>query len=76
MNDMFKVHLRKCILVFFDDILIYNNSMTNHYNHLKLVFELLKSHQLLAKKRKYVFGSHQVECLSHIIYGIEVDSDP
>lgn len=76
MNDMFKVHLRKCILVFFDDILIYNNSMTNHYKHLKLVFELLKSHQLLAKKRKYVFGSHQVECLSHIIYGIEVDSDP
>jgi len=50
--------------------------MTNHYKHLKLVFELLKSHQLLAKKRKYVFGSHQVECLSHIIYGIEVDSDP
>lgn len=69
MNDMLKVHLRKFILVFFDDILIYNNSIANHYKHLKLVFELLKSYQLLVKERKCVFGSHQVEYLSHIIYG-------
>jgi len=44
MNEVFKKHLRKFVLVFFDDILIYSNSKTEHLQHLQIVFELLKMH--------------------------------
>jgi hypothetical protein len=69
MNEVFKEHFRKFILVFFDDILVYN---TYHYKHLKIVFELLRAHKLVAKTSKCSFYSEQVEYLGHIIskYGI------
>jgi hypothetical protein len=40
MIDIFRDHLRKFILVFFDDILVYSNTMVDHIQHLRLVFEL------------------------------------
>jgi hypothetical protein len=55
MNELFRVYLRKIILVFFDDILIYNNSMIEHLEHLKIVFKLLKANKLYAKANKCVF---------------------
>jgi len=67
MNEFFRVHLRKFILVFFDGILIYSKSYTTHYEHLRTVFNLLRIHQLVAKASKCSFGSEQVEYLGHII---------
>jgi hypothetical protein len=56
MNEVFRKHLRKFVLVFFDDILIYNQSMTEHLKHLQIIFELLIGHQLVAKSNKCAFG--------------------
>jgi len=44
------------VLVIFDDILIYSQTMTEHLEHLQTVFELLKGHQLVAKRNKCAFG--------------------
>lgn len=30
-NDIFKLYLRRFVLVFFDDILVYNTDMTEHF---------------------------------------------
>jgi hypothetical protein len=49
MNDVFKEDLRKYVLVFFDDILIYSKSMAEHLSHLENVFRKLREHQLFAK---------------------------
>lgn len=42
MNSIFKLYLRKFILVFFDDILIYSPTMEEHLKHLQSAFEILK----------------------------------
>lgn len=39
MNHVFKDHLRKFILVFFDDILVYSQNMEEHLQHLRVVFD-------------------------------------
>jgi hypothetical protein len=38
MNDIFRPYLRKCVLVFFDDIIIYRKSLQDHLKHLKGCF--------------------------------------
>ena len=55
MNELFRSQLRKFILVFFYDILIYSNSMTEHLGHLRTVFKILKTNLLYAKFSKICF---------------------
>lgn len=46
MNKIFTLHLRKFILVFFDDILIYSKSVSDHVKNLQVVLAILKKSQL------------------------------
>jgi hypothetical protein len=52
MNSIFKPLLRKFVLVFFDDILIYNKSWEDHVGHAEKVLQLLKDKQLYVKPSK------------------------
>ena len=76
MNAVFRPYLRKFVLVFFDDILVFSKSLDMHLQHLRLVLSLLLQHQLYAKRSKCVFGIPEVEYLGHIISGQGVSADP
>ena len=76
MNHVFKPYLRKFILVFFDDILIYSPTFDLHLIHLRTTFEILRSNTLYAKRSKCSFGDQHVEYLGHIISFNGVATDP
>ncbi|XP_026394978.1 uncharacterized protein LOC113289790 [Papaver somniferum] len=76
MNEVFQPALRKFILVFFDDILIYSKTMYEHVEHLKYTFSLLRQHKLYAKMTKCCFGQSSLEYLGHIITAAGVCADP
>ncbi|XP_010260188.1 PREDICTED: uncharacterized protein K02A2.6-like [Nelumbo nucifera] len=76
MNEVFHSHLRKYVLVFFDDILVYSKTWVEHIQHLRVVLKLLKQHRFFLKRSKCSFGEHQVLYLGHVIsgQGVTVDS--
>src|SRR3954466_10953678 len=67
MNLLCGPYLRIFILVFFDDILMYIKNMQEHLEHLKIVFDLLRSNKFYAKPSKCVFAVSQVEYLGHVV---------
>ena len=77
MNAVLQPFLRQCVLVFFDDILIYSKSWTEHLQHLRAVFTVLREHQLRIKCSKCAFGTCSVAYLGHVISasGVAMDGD-
>jgi hypothetical protein len=75
MNHVFRPFLHHFVLVFFDDILIYRKTWTNHLNHVDQVLRLLSQHQLFLKQSKCSFGASEVEYLGHLVGkdGVRVD---
>ena len=55
MNEVLKPYLRKFVLVFFDDILVYSKGEDDHKEHLRAVLALLKENQLFTNKKKMYF---------------------
>lgn len=76
MNQVFQDFLRKFVLIFFDDILIYNSTVESHLEHMKLVFGILQKNQLLAKRSKCSFRQSSIRFLGHIISHEGVNPDP
>lgn len=75
MNDVFRPYLRRFVLVFFDDILVYSKDKEEHKQHLTSVLQTLHEHQLYVNRKKCEFGKSQVAYLGHIISesGVAVD---
>ena len=62
--------------MFIDDILVYSKNEEEHKEHLRLVLEKLREHQLYAKFRKCEFWLKEVGFLRHVISGEGIAVDP
>lgn len=76
MNDLFRPVLRRFVLVFFDDILIYSTTKDDHYSHLQYVFDTLLQNHYHAKDTKCVFGVSEISFLGHRISSLGVAPEP
>jgi len=76
MNQIFEPYLRKFVLVFFDDILIYSPTFNLHLEHLRTTFKVLRFNRLYLKRSKCAFAQTQIEYLGHIISKEGVGTDP
>jgi hypothetical protein len=77
MNNVLRKFLDSFVLVFIDDILIYSKNKEDHEEHLELVLQVLREHNLYAKLSKCDFFQKQVHYLGLVIFqeGVEVDPD-
>ena len=77
MNEVFKPHLGKFVLIFLDDILDYSNSLEEHKAPLKIVHDLLCEHRLYGRLANFDFGKSRMPFLGHVVGadGISVDPD-
>jgi hypothetical protein len=75
MNSIFMPELDMFIVVFIDDILVYSKNMEEHEEHLRIVLQRLREHQLYAKFSKCKFWIDEAPFLGHVISpeGITVD---
>ena len=76
MNKVFMEFLDKFVVVFIDDILVYPKNEEEHKEHLRLVLEKLREHQLYAKFSKCEFWLKEVGFLGHVISGEGISVDP
>lgn len=76
MNSIFAQLLRKGVLIFKDDILLYTETLEQHKELLAQIFQILATNQLYVKKSKCSFAQTKLEYLGHVISAKGVSTDP
>jgi hypothetical protein len=69
MNHVFNKQLRKHLLVFFDDLLMYSRTWEEHIQHVEQILAIMEDQSLYAKESKCEFGMTEVLYLAHVIGG-------
>jgi len=77
MNHVFNKQLRKYLLVFFDDLLIYSKTWEEHLKHVDHILSIMEELSLYAKESKCEIGMTEVLYLGHIIgaKGVQVHQE-
>ena len=75
MTEVLKPLLKECIVVYFDDILVFGRSRETHLNDLKRVLQILQQNQLKLNLQKCEFLVHEVSFLGYMVVsqGLKVD---
>ena len=76
MHRVFQSYLDQFVVVFVNDILIYSQSEREHEDHLRIVLQLLRDHQLYVKFSKCEFWLTDVRFLGHVVPVSGVSVDP
>ena len=75
MDDVLRPFTESFVVVYFDDILIFNRTWVEHMCHIQQVLSTLRQHKLYANLEKCSFGMNKVQYLSYIVdeNGVHVD---
>ncbi len=75
MNNIFQKWFDDFVVVYINNMLVYNNSMEKHVVHLQKVLQRLNENELYAKFEKCEFGVTKVDSFAHKIIqeGLKMD---
>ena len=75
MDDLLQPFIGNCVIVYLDDILIFNRSWEEHVKKLQQVFDTLQQHQIYMNIGKSSFTMTNIKYLRYVIdsIGIHVD---
>lgn len=76
MNATLALGLRKFVIVFFDDILVYSKTKEEHLIHLQHVFQWLTKDQWKLKFSKCKFAQQSISYLGHVISAQGISTNP
>jgi hypothetical protein len=77
MNHVLRPFIGKFVVVYFDDILLYNKSLDEQVEHIKCVLAVLRKECLFANLAKCTFCTNKVVFLCFVVsaQGVEVDKE-
>ncbi|XP_022867796.1 uncharacterized protein LOC111387473, partial [Olea europaea var. sylvestris] len=76
MNQALRLFIGKCVVVYFDDILVYSGSEKSHGVHLREVLTVLRKEKFFAATKKCVFYTDSVLFWGYVVSagGVTVDA--
>jgi hypothetical protein len=76
MNHVLRAFIGKLVVVYFDDILIYNHNESDHCDHIRQVLQVLCDAKLYANLEKCTFAKDKVVFLGYVASknGVEVEA--
>ena len=75
MDDVLRLFTNSFVVVYLDDILIFNRTWEEHMWHIQQVLSTLQQHKLYANLEKFSFCMNMVQYLGYIVdeHGVHVD---
>lgn len=77
MNHVLRPFINKFVVIYFDDILVYRQSLEEHLVHLEEVLCTLRKEGLYANLKKCIFGANELVFLGFVVsqQGLKVDNE-
>jgi hypothetical protein len=67
MDIDFQGLIKKCIVVYLDDVTIYSKNREDHIQHLTQIFKRCRKYIISLNPKKTIFGVEEGKLLGHII---------
>jgi hypothetical protein len=76
-NHVLRAFIGKFVVVYLDDILVYNTKLDEHIEHFKCVLDVLRCEKLYANFKKCTFCMEKVVFLGYVVSakGVEMDEE-